>query len=197
MTQAEIVERFTIDRVQASPARWNPDKLKDMNGIYIRKLATAEVAARIAPYLSRAGLIDAPATPEQQTYVERLTPLIHERLEELGEAPELLEFFFRDIGAPDPALLVPKKLEPSTTAAALQAVHDELSKLDVWSEGQLEETLRALVEQLGLKAGQLFGAVRVAVTGRSVAPPLFETLAALGRDRALARLAAARASLGG
>jgi glutamyl-tRNA synthetase len=202
MSRQEIVERFTIDRVQASPARWNPDKLKDMNGIYIRALPASEVAARIAPFLARAGLIADPPAVEERTYVERLVPLIHERLEELGEAPDLLEFFFREIGphdgAPipyDPALLVPKKTDAAGTAAALQAAHARLSALDTWSEGQLEEALRALAEELGLKPGQLFGAIRVAVTGRTVAPPLFATLAALGRERALSRIAAAAQAL--
>src|SRR6266545_169876 len=196
MTREEVVERFTIDRVQASPARWNPEKLRDMNGIYIRRLPTAEVAARIAPFLSRAGLIGDPPAPDERAYVERLTPLIHERLEELGEAPELLEFFFRDVAYPDPALLVPKKMDAAGTAAALQAAHERLAPLDDWSEGPIEAELRALIEQLGLKAGQLFGAIRVAVTGRTVAPPLFETLAALGKQRSLARIAAARDALG-
>lgn len=196
MTPDEIVERFTIERVQASPARWNPDKLKDMNGIYIRKLPAAQVAERLLPFLSAAGLISAPPTADERAYVERLVPLIHERLEELGEAPELLAFFFRDVSYPDPALLVPKKMDAPGTAAALRAAHQRLSALDTWSESQLEETLRALVEERGLKAGQVFGAVRVAVTGRTVAPPLFETLAALGRERALARIAAAAETLG-
>ncbi|HET9224937.1 MAG TPA: glutamate--tRNA ligase [Roseiflexaceae bacterium] len=195
MTRAEIIERFTIDRVQASPARWNPEKLRDMNGIYIRKLSNAEVAARIAPFLSGAGLIGSPPSAEERAYVERLTPLIHERLEELAEAPELLEFFFRDVKYPDPALLIQKKTDAATTLEALRAAHAHLTALETWSEGQLEETLRALAEELRLKAGQLFGAIRVAVTGRAVAPPLFETLAALGRDRSLARIAAAAQAL--
>lgn len=197
MTRDELAARFTIDRVQASPARWNPDKLRDMNGIYIRRLSAGEVASQIAPYLSRAGLTGDPPTPEQRAYVERLVPLIHERLEELSEAPELLEFFFRDIEYADPALLVQKKMDAAAAAAALQAAYDELARLETWSEGQIEEALRALVEQLGLKAGQLFGTVRVAITGRTVAPPLFETLAALGKNRSLARIAAAKAALGG
>jgi glutamyl-tRNA synthetase len=204
MTRDEVVERFTIDRVQASPARWNPDKLKDMNGLYIRKLPAAEVAERIEPFLARAGLIGDPPAPAERAYVERLVPLVHERLEELGEAPELLEFFFRDVGPQagaaleyDPALLVPKKMDAAGAAAALAAAYDALAPLEPWSEGQLEEALRALAEQLDLKVGQLFGAIRVAVTGRTVAPPLFETLAALGKDRSLARIAAARDALGG
>jgi glutamyl-tRNA synthetase len=195
MSRAEIVERFTIDRVQASPARWNPEKLRDMNGIYIRKLSNAEVAERVTPFLSDAGLIGSPPSADERAYVERLTPLIHERLEELAEAPELLEFFFRDVEYPDPALLIQKKTDAPTTIEALRAAHAHLTALEVWSEGQLEETLRALAEELGLKPGQLFGAIRVAVTGRTVAPPLFETLAALGRDRSLARLAAAAQAL--
>jgi glutamyl-tRNA synthetase len=203
MSRAEVLDRFTIDRVQPSPARWNPDKLKDMNGIYIRKLAPAEVAERIAPFLSRANLIGDPPSRQERAYVERLVPLVHERLEELGDAPELLEFFFRDVGpaggaAPleyDPALLIPKKMDAAGTAAALQATYDALAALETWSEGQLEEELRALAEQLELKPGQLFGAIRVAITGRTVAPPLFETLAALGKQRSLERIAAAREAL--
>jgi glutamyl-tRNA synthetase len=197
MTRDEIVERFTIDRVQASPARWNPDKLRDMNGIYIRRLAPAEVAARITPFLARAGLIGDPPTDAERAYVERLVPLIHERLEELGEAPELLEFFFRDVSYPDPALLIPKKMDAASAAAALGAAYDVLAPLETWSEDQLEQTLRALAEEIDLKPGQLFGAIRVAITGRTVAPPLFETLAALGKGRSLARINAARAALGG
>ncbi len=196
MSRDELVERFTIERVQASPARWNPDKLKDVNGLYIRRLGAGEVALRILPFLSGAGLIGSPPSDDQRAYVERLVPLVHERLEELSEAPELLEFFFNDVALADPALLVPKKMDPAGTAQALAAVQAALAPLEIWSEGQLEEALRALVEELGLKAGQLFGAVRVAVTGRTVAPPLFETLVALGKDRSLARIAAAQAALG-
>jgi glutamyl-tRNA synthetase len=203
MSREEIIARFTLDRVQASPARWNPEKLKDMNGIYIRKLSTTELAAQIMPFLSQAGLIGDPPGAAERAYVERLVPLIHERLEELGEAPGLLEFFFRDVGPRpdvalpyDPALLVPKNLDVAAAAAALRAARDRLAALETWSEGQIEEQLRALAEELGLKTGQLFGAIRVAVTGRTVAPPLFETLAALGRERTLARLDAAAQALG-
>jgi glutamyl-tRNA synthetase len=191
MTLEEIVERFTLDRVQASPARWNPDKLRDMNGIYIRKLTPDELAERVTPFLSGAGLIGAPPSDDERAYVRRLIPLIHERLEELGEAPELLEFFFRDVIYSDPALIVQKKMDAAAASNTLRAASARLSPLDPWSESALEEALRALAEELGLKAGQLFGTIRVAVTGRAVAPPLFETLAALGRERAVARINAA------
>lgn len=196
MSRQELIERFTLDRVQPSPARWNPEKLLDMNGIYIRALPTAEVARRITPFLARAGLVGDPPTDAEARYVETLTPLIHERLKELGEAPELLEFFFKDVSYPDPALLVPKKLDAAQTASMLRQARERLQALDPWSQGQIEEELRALTEELGLKPGQTFGAIRVAVSGRTVAPPLFDMLVALGKERTLARLAAAADALG-
>lgn len=195
MTRDEIVERFAIERVQASPARWNPDKLKDMNGIYIRRLGLAELVALVAPFLVRAGLIGNPPAAEELAYLERLIPLINERLEELSEAPELLEFFFHEVELPDPALLVQKKMDASGTRIALLNAHARLSTLETWDEPALEAALRALADELGLKPGQLFGSIRVAVTGRTVAPPLFETLAALGRERSLGRIAAAAAAI--
>jgi glutamyl-tRNA synthetase len=200
MSREEIVGRFTIDRVQASPARWNPEKLRDMNGIYIRKLPVAEVAERMLPFLAKAGLVSDPPTDDERAYLQQLTPMVHERLEELQQAPELLEFFFRaprpGPGGYDPATLVPKKSEPAQAADMLRAVHAALNGLEIWSPGALEEALRALCESLEVKPGPLFGAVRVAVSGRTVAPPLFDMLAALGRDEALARVAAAAAALG-
>lgn len=92
-----------------------------MNGLYIRRLGAGEVALRILPFLSGAGLIGSPPSDDQRAYVERLVPLVHERLEELSEAPELLEFFFNDVALADPALLVPKKMDPAGTAQALAA----------------------------------------------------------------------------
>ncbi len=191
MSREELIERFSIERVQASPARWNPEKLKDMNGIYIRKLPAHEVATLITPFLARAGMVGSPPTEHERSYIERLTPLIHERLEELSEAPGLLDFFFQDITYAEPAQLVPKKMDATTTAAALRAAYECLGALPDWSEEPIEATLRGMLSDLGLKAGQLFSAIRVAMTGRTVAPPLFETLAALGRERSLARIAAA------
>lgn len=188
MTRQEIVERFTIDRVQPSPARWNPHKLLDMNGIYIRQLSTADVTEHIVPFLERAGLLASPATADEQAYVERLVPLIHERLKELSEAPELLSFFFQDVQYDDPAQLIPKKMDAEKTITVLQAVHSRLSALESWNEARIEGVLRPLTEELGFKTGQVFGAIRVAITGRTVAPPLFETLAALGQERSLERI---------
>jgi glutamyl-tRNA synthetase len=191
MSREEIVERFTIDRVLPSPARWNPDKLKDMNGIYIRKHSRHEVATLIAPFLAQANQISNPPSTDEVAYVEQLVPLVHERLEELSQAPDFLGFFFNELDAIEPSALIQKKMDVDSTRTALEEAHKALSSVEQWSEPHLEESLRALAEQLELKPGQLFGTLRVATTGRTVAPPLFETLVALGRDRTLARIAAA------
>jgi glutamyl-tRNA synthetase len=164
-----------------------------MNGIYIRAMSSHDVANAITPYLQKASLVATPVDERTAAYIATLTPLIHERLKELGEAPELLDFFLKEIDVPTAENLIPKKMDASGTYTALTAVHAALSAIRQWDgqEHALEEALRALCEQLELKPGQLFGAVRVAVSNRTVAPPLFETLTALGRERALARIAAA------
>ncbi|WP_028457577.1 glutamate--tRNA ligase [Chloroflexus sp. Y-396-1] len=198
MTRDELIARFTLERIQPSPARWNPEKLRDMNGIYIRKLTTEQLAERVLPFMQRAGLIGEPPSEDERAYLITLIPLIHERLEELQEAPELLLFFYQDVipgETYNPADLIPKKHDAGQTSALLRAAHEALSQLTDWTPPALETTLRALCEQLQVKPGPLFGAIRVAVTGRSVAPPLFDTLAGIGRERSLSRLNAAIAAL--
>jgi len=198
MTRDELIARFTLERIQPSPARWNPEKLRDMNGIYIRKLTTEQLAERVLPFMQRAGLIGDPASETERAYLISLIPLIHERLEELQEAPDLLAFFYQDVVPGEtynPADLIPKKHDAAQTVALLRAAHEALSQQTDWTPPALETTLRALCEQLQVKPGPLFGAIRVAITGRSVAPPLFDTLAGVGRERSLSRLAAAIAAL--
>ncbi len=190
MTRAEVVERFTIDRVLSSPARWNPVKLLDMNGIYIRAMSTDAVAEAITPFLQKADLVAKPVTPAEADKIRALVPLVHERLKELGEAPELLDFFFNEIEAPALELLIPKKMEAAETKDALIALHGALAAVPIWAgnEATLEAALRNICTAMDKKPGQLFGAIRVAVSARNVAPPLFEMLVALGRDVSLARI---------
>jgi len=198
MNREELIARFSIERIQPSPARWNPEKLRDMNGIYIRKLSREQLAERVLPFMQRAGLIGDPASDTERAYLLQLIPLIHERLEELQEAPELLEFFYREVTPGvtyQPSDLIPKKHDAVQTVTMLRAAHDVLQRQTDWTAPALETALRALVEQLGVKPGPLFSAIRIAVTGRSVAPPLFDTLAGVGRERSLARIAAAIAAL--
>ena len=121
-----------------------------------------------------------------------LTPLIHERLKRLDEAPGLLDFFFMDDVSPDPDELIQRRMDRDSTIAALNAALDLCLKVDSFEPEPLETAYRALTKEIGLKAGQLFGTIRVAVTGRRVAPPLFDTMAAIGREKCASRIENAR-----
>ncbi len=191
-TRDELVEHFDLERVGKAGAIFNAEKLTWMNGLYIRQLPAEELAERILPFLERpeseGGLPDDVARPIDAAYVATLTPLIQERLKRLDEAPDLLSFFFQGLPSPTVGDLVPKGVSPDQATSALTAVINRLEGGASWKEDALEEALRPMAEELGLKTGQLFGAVRAAVTGRTVSPPLFATMVALGREHCMAAL---------
>jgi len=199
----DLIERFELADVSASPARFSFDKLLWMNQHYINHVLTLEdLTARCVPYLVAAGLVPAaaedPASPEHARVREVVT-LVKDRLKTLTEVVELTDFFFTD-GAEATEeyateTLVPRKTEPAAVRAGLERTRATLVGADLDDEAGTEATLRALADELGLKAGQLFMPIRVAVTGRTVSPGLFETLRVLGKDRVLARLDAAIAKL--
>ncbi len=195
MSRDELIARYTIDRVVASPARWNPDKLLDMNGIYMRSLDPADLAQRALPFLSSAGLISTPPTATEQQRITDLMPLIQERLKELHEVPDLLSFFLHDIDPPDEATLIQKKMDHASTLTVLQHATTVLADVQQWEPTTLEAMLRPVAEELQLKPGQVFGTVRAAVTGRKVSPPIFDTLVAIGREASMQRLHRAAAAL--
>jgi glutamyl-tRNA synthetase len=191
----EIIDRetfiryFSLDRVLANPAVFNFDKLTWMNGVYIRELPEEELAQRTAPFLeeSLGRTID-------RNLLQPVIPLIRERVKLLTEIVEMADFFFREGELEyDTKTLLGKKLAdaPAVAAAALQAVVQRISGLEHWQHEALEGAIRPQAEELGMKTGELFGLIRVAVTGRTAAPPLFETMAVLGRERSLERLESA------
>jgi glutamyl-tRNA synthetase len=181
-TRQELIEKFSLEGVNKSPAAFSYDKLEWMDGVYIRQLGTDDLAERLLPFLTGAGL------PADLATVRRIVPLVQERLKKLAEVVEWTDFFFTAELNYAPQLLVAKKMTAEESLAALRKARETLAALPDFEEKTLEQTLRALVEELGLKAGQLFGIIRVAVTGKKVAPPLFGTLSILGRERALERL---------
>lgn len=187
MSVADLVDRFTLDAVNESPAVFDPEKLQWMNGVYIRSMPADDLAARLLPVLE-AGLPESVERPLDPAYVRRLTPLIQERLKLLTEAPDLLEFFYVEPAVPGPDELIQKRMDADSTAAALGAALDRVETFEPFEPEPLETEFRALAERLSLKPGQLFGTLRVALTNRRVAPPLFDTMAALGRDRCVQRI---------
>jgi glutamyl-tRNA synthetase len=186
-TRQELVEKFDLEGVNKSPAAFSYDKLEWMNGTYIRQLGLDDLAERLLPFLTGADL----------TIVRRIAPLVQDRIKKLAEVVEWTDFFFTDELDYDPQLLIGKKMGVEDSLAALTRARETLASLPAFDEEAMEPALRALAEEMGLKVGQLFGVIRVAVTGKKVAPPLFGTLAVLGREKVLQRMDKALETLGG
>lgn len=190
MTGEEIIERFSLEKVNPAPAVFSKDKLDWMNGVYVRNLRADDLAARLLPFLEKAGL-----RADEETVI-RLVPLIQERIKVLADAANLVDFFFHEEITYHPKLLVGKKMDPARSLEALNRVREVLGQLSAFDEETLETSLRELATQLELKAGQLFGIVRVALTGKTVAPPLFGTMSILGKERVMSRIEMAKRTLG-
>jgi glutamyl-tRNA synthetase len=189
-TMAEMAEAFDIRRVNPNPARFDLKKLEAINAAHMRLLSVQELEERLLPFLQEADLVASPPTPEEQLKLTEGCVLVHERVGTLGEGADMLAFLFLDEVVYDEADVA--KLLAGDGGAVVDAAHEALSSLDDWSTTAIEEALRArLVEQMGLKPRNAFGPVRVAVTGRRISPPLFESLELLGREVGLARLAGA------
>ncbi len=187
MTRQELIDFFSLERIGKMAAVFNRDKLDWMNGVYIRGLNVDELTERVLPFLEK-GLPKEVKRPLDTDYVRQMMPLIRERINTLAEAAIYADFFFIDTPEYEAAMLIGKKMTEESTLAALKAAEEKLSSLESFSHDLLEDTLRRLAGDLGLKAGQLFGALRSAVTGRTASPPLFETMAVLGKERCLKRI---------
>ena len=186
MGMDEIIKNFSIERVSKTAAVFNIDKLDWMNGVYIRNLTSDEFAVRCLPFVER----DLPAgisRPVDQGYLKQIAPLVQERARTLGEVAPLVDFFFVDKLEYEAALLQ-GKLEKPQAVSILQKSIEALGKTAEWKTEPMELAVRPLAEEMGLKAGPFFGVLRVAVTGRTASPPLFQTMEVLGRERCMNRL---------
>ncbi|MGD9954537.1 MAG: glutamate--tRNA ligase [Candidatus Nanopelagicales bacterium] len=190
----QLAELFDIGRVQPNPARFDPKKCLAINGDWIRHITADDLAERLVPYLVAVGALDGEPTPEQKAVIDAAVPLVQERMETLRSGAEQLRFLLVDedafeVDAEDRERVLTEEARPT-----LQASYDALAALADFDHASVEAALReALVDGLGLKPKLAFGPVRVAVTGRRISPPLFESIELLGRERTLARLQAALA----
>ena len=191
----ELIKHFSLERISRTAAVFNHEKLDWMNGAYLRELSQEELLPKIMPFLE-SGLPREVKRPVSEEYVRRIVPLIRERINTLAEAATYADFFFLGELEYDASLLVDKKMIVETTLRALKAARDKLSLMESFDHDSLEGALRPLAEEMGLKAGQLFNPLRVATTGRNAAPPLFETMAVLGREVCLKRIGVAIGKLG-
>ena len=173
MRPQELVERFSLDRVGPSPATFDNAKHDWMNGVYQRELEPGDYAARLVANIREQG-IDWP-----DDRVRATVPLVQVKLEKLSQYPDYVRFLFEPV-SPDGA-------DPVICRAAAVA----LSDVDPWQAALIEDALRSMTEELGLRPREAFAPIRLAITGATVSPGLFESLELLGRDESLGRLAAA------
>jgi len=224
-SKEELIRHFSIERISKTAAIFNRDKLDWMNGVYIRNVAieapvakadfkahvpviTTDVVQQLMELLDKHLPLEV-NRPISREYTEQIWPLIRERITTLREAADNFDFFFIDELVYETDLLLDKKLTTDTAVIALEAALQSLTDLtadwdSIGRDGEkladdaqlLEDVLRPLADGLGLKAGELFKLLRVAVTGRTAAPPLFQTMAVLGRVRCMKRIKAAIGKLG-
>ncbi len=173
----ELIERFSLERVGKNPAAFDVAKLEWLNGHYLRSLSDEELARRIVPFCARAGFEAGVGT------LTAVAPLIKERLKRLDEAPAMVRFLFEDVVPEGKALKALDGQEDYLAAAAVA-----LEGLEKWTTPAIEEALRALADERGLKPKQAFQPLRAALTGTLVSPPLFESIELLGLEESLKRL---------
>ena len=198
ISRADFIEHFTLERLGKNPAVFDLEKLTWMNGVYIREHVSEE---RLADLLTERLTRDLPPStprPIDRALLLRLLPLIRERMQTLAGAAPMVEGFFTDDLPYSAADLLGKRFRDNAPGArdALRQAKERLEALLSWEHEALETALRALAEELQVKPGDLFMLLRVSVTGKPVSPPLFESMALLGRERCLRRIDAALAVLG-
>jgi glutamyl-tRNA synthetase len=180
MSRDELVERFTLERVGKSAAVFDYEKLKHLNGLYLRALTPEEYADRLVGYLREQGY------DWDEELLRRAAPLVQEKIATLGEFPEFAGFLFARV-----------EPEGEVDGAVLPAAAEALASVEPFEAGEIEEALRGVAEQLELKPREAFQPIRLAVTGSNVSPGLFESIELLGRDEALERLGSGRGGASG
>lgn len=178
----DLVDKFSLEHLNPSPAAINFSKLDHFNGLHIRNLDDQELAKRLTPYFVKAGL------EVEQDLLLKVAPIIKERITTLDESVDMAGFFFKDDVVYDPQELVGKGLDVEGTKKILSESYEILSGLDNISLTSTEPRMRDYVEKSGLSAGQVFGVIRVAVTGQRVSPPLFESMEIIGKDKVIERI---------
>ena len=191
----EMVKAFDISTVNPNPARFDLKKAESINGDHIRLLSPEDFLDRCLPYLREAGVVEETLTEREQGILHDILPHVHQRVGLLGEVAPMVAFLF----TADTDLVIAQDAASTlndSASAVLDATLEALGGLDSWQIESLEETLReTLVEKMGISPRHAFGPLRVAISGRRVSPPLFESMQVLGRESSMARLAQLRSSL--
>ena len=188
ITMKELCELFTVEKVHSSPARFDMKKLEAINGDKIRALTLDEFLKWSLPFLTEAGVIT--GTDSEIALVKAALPIIQERIVKINEVPQMLKFLFvKEFSVEADSI---SKITDDVSKEVLKRSLKELEPLTTWNHDSIEAALRTcLIEEMGLKPRIAFGAVRIATTGSTISPPLFESMELLGKEASLARIAAA------
>ena len=192
MSRDEIASRFEIERILSHPAKFSAEKLEWMNQQHIMIADEDELTDMMLRCLERAeedgGLPEEVDRPIDRAVVKAMVPVLRERIKVLPDVVELIDFLFVESVDPDPSEMIGRRMDEDMVVNSLNASIDALAKVEPFNHEEIEATLRGLTKSTGLKAGQLFTPIRVAMTAKRIAPPLFESIAVLGREKTLARL---------
>lgn len=181
-TMKDLIDKFSIDKLNPSNTAIDFKKFDHFNGLHIRHLTTKELTKRMIPFFEKAGI------KWDEEKLTKIAPLIQERMVTLDEAPTWAGFFFKNNILPEPKELIAKGLSAEESLNAAKRAYEAMKKVKDFNRETIEPPLRALVEELAIKPGQLFGILRIAITGQSVSPPLFESMEIIGRDVVLNRV---------
>ena len=189
-TMVDLIEKFSLDSLNPSPAAINYSKLDHFNGLHIRRLEVEDLARRLKPFFEAAGC------QVDEEKLLQVTPLIQPRIVTLDDAPAMGCFFFKEEVRAEGEMLLGKMNAEQALSMAREAL-GLLEGMEEITHESAEQPLRELAERLGLSAGAVFGFLRAAVTGQTVSPPLFESMAVIGRETVLRRVRGAIATLEG
>jgi len=185
VSMKELTELFTVERVHSSPARFDMKKLEAINGDKIRALSPELFLEKALPFLTEAKVLS--GTADEMAILKKALPIIQERVATLAEIPAMLKFLFVEKFAVEADSL--PKVSDDESKKLLAVALQRLETLTEWNHDSIEAVLRAaLIEEMGLKPRIAFSAVRIAVTGSHISPPLFESMELLGREKSLARI---------
>jgi len=191
---ADLVREFDVEKLGTAPSIFDPEKLRWMNGRFIRQLPAAELGERLVAQLERIGFFAAPATDAQRNLVRAVAPLVQEKIEVLNDFVGIAGWFFRPLELSQEARA---RLAATPEAArVLAAAIAALENVTPFDAEHVETVVRALPDQLGVQPKAVFAALRLGMSGQTVTPGLFESLATLGREEAVARLRQAAAAVG-
>ena len=180
----DLIEKFSIEKLNPAPAALNFTKLDHFNGVYIRKLEVADLAARLKPFFEADGLV-----VDDEEKLHKVAEVLQIRLAKLTDAPAMGGFFFRDDIEPDPETLIGKKMDAASSLVMAKRVESLIAAAPDFSMDTLNQPLRDLAVELETKVGNIFGFLRNVLTAQQVSPPVFETMEIIGREKVMERIA--------